>query len=159
MHAPADYACPFCPIADGIESAASLTTPAEVIARGAEATAFVPSHQWPNNRGHVIVIPNRHFENLFDLPLELAAPLQELVRRSAVALKSAYRCGGISTRQHNEPAGNQDVWHFHIHVFPRYEGVGLYGSSRELVAKEERRRQAALLREALRAEPGVSGRA
>ena len=41
-------------------------------------------------------------------------------------MKAAYDCEGTSTRQHNEPAGYQDVWHLHAHVFPRYPGDRLY---------------------------------
>jgi len=41
-------------------------------------------------------------------------------------MKSSYKCDGISMRQHNEPAGNQDIWHYHLQVFPRYEGDNLY---------------------------------
>jgi len=37
-------------------------------------------------------------------------------------------CDGVSTRQHNEPAGNQDTWHYHVHVFPRYIDDGLYAA-------------------------------
>ena len=44
----------------------------------------------------------------------------------AIAFKEAYDCDGVSTRQHNEPAGNQDVWHLHTHVFPRFVGDRLY---------------------------------
>ena len=83
---------------------------------------------WVNNPGHVIIIPVPHVENLYDLPDSLAVPLLGAVRRAALALKAAYRCAGTSVRQHNEPAGNQDVWHLHVHVFPRYDGDGLYGS-------------------------------
>ena len=43
-------------------------------------------------------------------------------------MKTAFGCPGVSTRQHNEPAGNQDVWHYHVHVFPRWHGDRLYGS-------------------------------
>ena len=46
----------------------------------------------------------------------------------AVAMRAAYGCNGISTRQHNEPAGGQDAWHYHFHVFPRYHDDDLYGS-------------------------------
>ncbi len=46
-------------------------------------------------------------------------------------MKAAYGCDGVSTRQHNEPAGNQDVWHFHLHVFPRYVDDQLYLRSAE----------------------------
>jgi len=52
-------------------------------------------------------------------------------RRAALALKEAYQCGGVSTRQHNEPSGYQDVWHYHLHVFPRYENDDLYLTYRE----------------------------
>jgi histidine triad (HIT) family protein len=54
--------------------------------------------------------------------------VHDLVRQIAVAIRSTYGCDGISTRQHNEPAGNQDVWHYHVHVFPRYRDDDLYGS-------------------------------
>ena len=46
-------------------------------------------------------------------------------------MKTAYGCEGISTRQHNEPAGMQEVWHFHLHVFPRYLDDGLYARTAE----------------------------
>ena len=39
-----------------------------------------------------------------------------------------YDCAGTSTRQHNEPAGYQDAWHYHVHVFPRYPGDNLYNT-------------------------------
>jgi hypothetical protein len=45
-------------------------------------------------------------------------------------MRDAFGCEGISTRQHNGPAGNQDVWHFHLHVFPRYPNDGLCGGKR-----------------------------
>ncbi len=41
-------------------------------------------------------------------------------------MRAAYPCEGTSIRQHNEPAGGQDVWHLHVHVFPRYAGDRLY---------------------------------
>ena len=50
----------------------------------------------------------------------------DLTQRVAVAIRDAYGCERVSTRQHNEPAGNQDVWHLHVHVFPRYANDQLY---------------------------------
>ena len=76
----------------------------------------------PSNPGAALVIPIKHYENIYELPDMLGGPIQRAVRETALAMKSAYGCDGVSTRQHNEPAGNQDVWHFHIHVFPRYAG-------------------------------------
>ena len=69
-----------------------------------------------------------------------------LSRRIAIALKRSYACDGVSTRQHNEPVGYQEVWHYHVHVFPRYEGDNLYGSPRRNSTPEERQPYAASLR-------------
>ena len=51
-----------------------------------------------------------------------------------------WACDGTSVRQHNEPAGNQDAWHYHVHVFPRYAGDSLYGTRPypEFVPAEQR---------------------
>jgi hypothetical protein len=71
----------------------------------------------------------QHYENIYEPPDVLGGPIQRAVRETTLAMKSAYGCDSISTRQHNEPAGNQDVWHFHIHVFPRYDGDDLDGEA------------------------------
>ena len=86
---------------------------------------------WPRNEGHVLVVPTEHVENIYDMPGELAASVHETARKVAIAFMETYGCDGTSTRQHNEPGGNQEVWHFHVHVFPRYEGDGLYGAHAE----------------------------
>lgn len=52
----------------------------------------------------------------------------DLVQEVARAMRASYGCPGISTRQHNEPDGGQDVWHLHVHVFPRYPDDRLYES-------------------------------
>lgn len=72
------------------------------------------------------MIPREHHENLYDLPDCVGHGIWDLTRSVAVAMKDAYRCDGVSTRQHNEPAGDQDVWHLHVHVLPRYQGDELY---------------------------------
>lgn len=148
-HAPPDYRCPFCAIVAGKERPDIATTQSEVLTRTDLVTAFVASHQWPNNAGHVLVVPNKHIENLYALPGELAVPLHEMTRRIALALKTAFECTGTSTRQHNEPHGGQDVWHYHVHVFPRYESDGLYGSRRTKVPIDERLAQAKVIRRCL----------
>ena len=62
-----------------------------------------------------------HHENLYDLPDEVGHAVWDLTRQVAAAMREACDCAGISTRQHNEPAGGQDVWHLHVHVFQRYD--------------------------------------
>lgn len=98
----------------------------EVIFRDEFLTAFVAGKWWKSNPGHVIIIPNSHIENIYDMPEELGHKIFDLSKRVALALKEGYGCDGVSTRQHNEPAGNQDVWHYHLHISPRYTGDNLY---------------------------------
>jgi histidine triad (HIT) family protein len=143
-HAPPTYRCPFC---RNIHTGKS-ELPLEVIHRGAEVFVKMNPKWWPRNPGSVLVIPVEHHENIYDLPPELAAPLQRAARAAALAMKEAFGCDGISTRQHNEPAGNQDVWHYHLHVFPRWDHDGLYGSRGAPADPAELSRRAALLREA-----------
>jgi histidine triad (HIT) family protein len=123
-HAPDDYHCWFCDIVQGSREPA--TQPEDVIWQTESITAFIGSHWWPNNPGHVIIIPCTHYEALYDIPPETGAALFEASRQVAIALKRVYKCEGTSTRQHNEPAGYQEIFHFHIHVFPRYHNDYLY---------------------------------
>lgn len=125
-HAPPGYVCPFCLIVAGVENEHVWTKQGDVVLRDELVTAFVAAGWWPNNAGHVIIIPNQHHENIFDLPLHYATAIHAAAQRIAIALKQAYHCAGVSTRQHNEPAGNQDVWHYHLHIFPRYPDDHLY---------------------------------
>ena len=155
IHAPDDYRCPFCALASGADMREPYTSQQEVVLREPDVLAFVASHQWPQNPGHAVVIPRQHFENLYELPDSLAVPIQAATRRIALALKAAYGCAGISTRQHNEPAGNQEVWHYHVHVFPRFAGDGLYGAQKRAVPAAERVQQASRVRAALQERPAI----
>jgi histidine triad (HIT) family protein len=91
-----------------------------------EVTAFVSSAWWPRDAGHVLVVPNHHDENVYDIPDPVLAAVQILGKRIALALRVTSSCDGTSFRHHNEPGGNQEVWHYHLHVFPRYRGDDLY---------------------------------
>ena len=148
-HAPVGYVCPFCLVVAGQEGPPAATLQADVVHRDELVTAFVASHWRLNNPGHVLVIPNRHYENIYELPLEEGGRLHAVTRKVALAMKRSYRCDGVSTAQHNEPAGNQDVWHHHVHVFPRYVGDDLYRSQKRPTAPDERVPYAARLRGAL----------
>lgn len=125
-HEPAGYRCPFCLIASGGDD--HLTTQDDIVLRTDRAMAFVSSRWWPNNHGHVLVAPHNHHENLYDLPPADGHAVHDLVREVAIAIRSTYGCDGVSTRQHNEPAGYQDAWHYHVHVLPRFENDNLYGT-------------------------------
>lgn len=77
----------------------------------------------------------------------LTGPAEREGREIAIAIRQTYGCQGVSTRQHNEPAGNQDAWHYHVHVFPRYDDE-LYASAPypQFVTAEQRQRYTDRLR-------------
>jgi histidine triad (HIT) family protein len=137
-HAPGDYSCPFCLLLAGVANENAWSVQTDIVYQDATVTAFIGAKQWPNNRGHVIIIPNQHFENLYDLPDSAVLVIHRTARIVALAMKQAYACDGVSTRQHNEPAGNQDVWHYHLHVFPRYPDDDLYVTEPEHMPAQDR---------------------
>jgi histidine triad (HIT) family protein len=145
-HAPGDYICPFCRLVRQLTEG----DVAQTVYQDDAVTAFISLHNPINNPGHVLIIPNEHHENIYDLPVHLGSRIHACARAIALAMKEAYSCDGTSTLQHNEPAGNQDVWHYHLHVFPRYEGDMLYRSRSELMAPEERAEYARKLRAQLK---------
>lgn len=137
-HEPEGYVCPFCLVAKGIENEHVYTKQDDIVFKNEYVTAFVASGWWKNNKGHIIIIPNEHIENIYDLPSELSYKIHDLEKEIAIALKMTYGCAGVSSRQHNEPCGNQDVWHYHLHIFPRYENDALYATGRVTSKAEER---------------------
>ena len=154
-HAPPRYECPFCAVVRGEENP-PWTFAADVVHRDEGTTAWVNRRWWANNPGAVVLVPNRHVENIYELDRGLAGDVHEAARRIALALKDAYGCDGVSTRQHNEPGGDQEVWHYHLHVFPRWHGDDLYGSPHRLTTPEERAPYAERLRRSLRSWPPPS---
>ena len=103
-----------------------LSVQTDIFYQDDAVAALIGSHQWPKNAGHALIVPNQHFENIYELPVELGCKVFSVTQQTAFAMKEVYGYDGISTRQHNGPTGNQDVWHYHLHVFPRYESDNLY---------------------------------
>ena len=148
-HAPADYRCPFCALLRGEFDERNDSD--DILFQDDLVFARVAPKWWPANPGSALVLPTAHYENLYDVPSHVGAAIWDLTRRVALAIRATSECTGTSTRQHNEPAGNQDVWHLHVHVFPRYTGDDLYqrhGQAR-WVSLEERRPYADALRAVL----------
>lgn len=76
----------------------------------------------PATAGHTLVIPKRHARNLFDIdPADLAA-VATASREIALWQRERLGCAGVTVYQANEPAGFQSVFHYHVHVVPRYPG-------------------------------------
>lgn len=125
-HAPNDYKCPICIAIQGVENADTLISQSDIVYKDELATAFISSFFIGNNPGHVIIVPNEHFENIYNLPSNYASRIHDVAKKIALALIQTYLCEGITTLQNNEPAGNQHAFHYHFHVFPRYENDNLH---------------------------------
>ena len=123
-HAPKNYKCPLCILAKRQDT--GITNADDIIYQDKLITAFIAGKWWLTNPGHVIIIPNTHFENLYDIDEKYLDAAHNFAQKVAIAFKKVYKSDGTSVRQHNEPAGNQDVFHFHLHVFPRYKDDRLY---------------------------------
>ncbi len=119
-HTPQNYICPICIALNGEESDRTLIKQDDIIYKDEVVTAFVNSFFLEGNDGHVLIVPNKHYENVFDLPEEINNHVQKIAKKMAILLKEKYKCDGISLLQNNEPAGDQHVFHYHLHVFPRY---------------------------------------
>jgi histidine triad (HIT) family protein len=128
-HEPTEYACPFCALVAGGETERNRQT--DVVFRDGLTTAFVCPKWWDAAPGHLLVVPNEHYENVYAIPDLSLAAVYRTAKASAAALASALGAEGTSMRQHNEPGGGQDVWHFHVHVFPRRTDDRLYERNAE----------------------------
>jgi histidine triad (HIT) family protein len=100
--------------------------PAVKVFEDGEVLAFMDI--FPQSRGHLLVVPkNVKARNLLELPEERVAPLMQRVQRIAKATAKALKPDGLTVTQFNgEPAG-QTIFHLHVHIIPRYDGVRLAG--------------------------------
>lgn len=81
----------------------------------------------PASKGHALILPKEHYANIYEIPDELASKAIILAKKMAGIMTRALKCDGFNIVQNNgEPAG-QTVFHFHVHLIPRYEDdqVGL----------------------------------
>jgi len=154
-HEPPGYDCPFCRLLRGVETEHNRL--ADIAWRDEQTCAFISPKWWAGNPGHAIVIPVEHVENLYEIESDLLGAVYATAQRVAIAMREAYGCPGISTRQHNEPASGQDVWHLHVHVFPRWAGDRLYARDDEIgwTTPDERAPYADKLRGALTSRAGI----
>ena len=103
----------------------------------------------PASRGHALLLPKEHYENLYMLPDELAAKALKIKKKMITKLTEVLGCDGYNVVQNNGETAGQTVFHFHMHLIPRYKGdqVGLGWKMGELT-DEERDDILAKLREA-----------
>src|SRR5712672_4744463 len=79
----------------------------------------------PRSPGHTLVIPKAPARNILDISREDFAHVARGAHRIAAAAMTAFKADGITVQQFNEAAGGQVVFHLHMHVMPRHDGIAL----------------------------------
>jgi len=105
--------CIFCHIVSG-------EAPAHFVYKDNLVVAFLSLEQ--PNPYKVLVIPRSHIETIYDLNTELAAAIFKATVRIARGVRDVSGCEGLNLVQSNGRAGQQDVFHFHLHIVPRFAG-------------------------------------
>ena len=104
--------CIFCKIIDG-------SIPSAKIYEDEYVYAFMDI--MPLTKGHTLIIPKNHKENVYDLSEEEASNLFKVVPKIASALKESFGPVGMNLLNNNGAPAGQSVFHFHLHFIPRYD--------------------------------------
>ena len=78
----------------------------------------------PATKGHALILPKQHMANIFEMDDTTAEKVFVLAKRIAKAMKSALNCDGLNIVQNNGEVAGQTVFHFHMHIIPRYDNDG-----------------------------------
>lgn len=127
-----DDNCIFCKLANG-------AIPTNTIYEDADFRVILDAS--PAAKGHALILPKQHYANMFEIDDEVLAKAAKLAKRVITHEKEVLGCDGYNVLQNNGEAAGQTVFHFHMHLIPRYEGdqVGLTWKPGELTdeMKEE----------------------
>lgn len=107
-----DDNCIFCKIANG-------EIPSKTIYEDEEFRVILDLG--PAAKGHALILPKNHFANLYELPDETAAKVMLLAKKMAGQITEKLHCDGFNLVQNNGEVAGQTVFHFHMHLIPRYE--------------------------------------
>ena len=110
-----DQSCIFCKIANGEIPSTTLYE---------DEDFRVILDMGPATRGHALLLPKEHYANLVELHEELAAKALVTAKKAAARMKDALGAEGFNLVQNNGEAAGQTVFHFHMHLIPRYENDG-----------------------------------
>ncbi|MCI6004920.1 MAG: HIT family protein [Blautia sp.] len=108
--------CIFCKIANGEIPAATLYE---------DEDFRVILDLGPASKGHALILPKTHAANIYELPEELAGKAMILAKKMAAKMTEALECVGFNIVQNNGEIAGQTVFHFHMHLIPRYQGDGV----------------------------------
>ena len=104
--------CIFCKVLAG-------EIPAQIVDEDEHTVAFMDINPW--TRGHALSIPRRHSRNVWEIGEEDLRRTALAAQRLALRMREALGCDGVNLLNSCEPAAWQTVFHFHVHVIPRYE--------------------------------------
>ena len=77
---------------------------------------------YPATPGHLLILPKKHIETIYEMPSELGARIMNTAMLMAKAIKEKLSPEGLNLIQSNEAAAGQTIPHFHLHIVPRYKG-------------------------------------
>lgn len=77
----------------------------------------------PATRGHALILPKNHVANLYEIPEETAGKVLKLAKKMAAHMTDVLHCDGFNLLQNNNETAGQTVFHFHMHLIPRYKGA------------------------------------
>ncbi|MBU9727653.1 HIT family protein [Diplocloster modestus] len=124
-----DSTCIFCKIANGEIPAATIYE---------DEDFMVILDLGPAARGHALILPKEHYANIYELDDSIAAKAFVLAKKMAAHMTEVLGCEGFNIVQNNGPLAGQTVFHFHVHLIPRYpeDQVGLTWKPGEVSAEE-----------------------
>lgn len=105
--------CIFCMLANGVIPTATLY-------EDGEFRVIMDAN--PATKGHCLILPKAHYANIYEMPEELTGRAFMLAKRMAGRLTDVLSCDGFNLVQNNGEEAGQTVFHFHIHLIPRYKG-------------------------------------
>lgn len=78
----------------------------------------------PATKGHALILPKDHYANLYELPEDAASEVMKLAKKMASLMTDKLGCDGFNLVQNNGEVAGQTVFHFHMHLIPRYQDDG-----------------------------------
>ena len=92
----------------------------------------------PATKGHALILPKEHYANLYELPDDMAGDVMKLAKKMATQITEKLGCDGFNLVQNNGDLAGQTVYHFHLHLIPRYRADGqTIGWKPQEVSQEE----------------------
>lgn len=105
----------------------------------------------PASRGHALILPKEHFKDLCELDGAIASKVLPLAGKIGTAMKEALGCAGFNVVQNNGREAGQTVFHFHVHIIPRYEnGPSMVTWEPGNPGSEELQKISSIIREAMK---------